>query len=120
MSKSFEKYQKRKLISSYFSVIISIALVLFFLVITSFLALRATDFRLASEKAESDLRGKENELDQVRKSYQDLLNETPDDIQYVTYPVLNHRIILTPEREMEGYDAREVVNDIIKKIEVPR
>ena len=45
---------------------------------------------------------------------------TPDDIQYVTYPVLNHRIILTPEREMEGYDAREVVNDIIKKIEVPR
>ena len=45
---------------------------------------------------------------------------TPDDIQYVAYPVLNHRIILTPEREMEGYDAREVVNDIIKKIEVPR
>ncbi len=45
---------------------------------------------------------------------------TPDDIQYVTYPVLNHRIILTPEREMEGYDARVVVNDIIKKIEVPR
>jgi len=45
---------------------------------------------------------------------------TPDDIQYMTYPVLNHRIILTPEREMEGYDAREVVNDIIKKIEVPR
>ncbi len=45
---------------------------------------------------------------------------TPDDIQYVAYPVLNHRIILTPEREMEGYDAREVVNDILKKIEVPR
>ena len=45
---------------------------------------------------------------------------TPDDIQYVAYPVLNHRIILTPEREMEGYDTRDVVNDIIKKIEVPR
>ncbi len=45
---------------------------------------------------------------------------TPDDIQYVAYPVLNHRIILTPEREMEGIDARDVVNDIIKKIEVPR
>lgn len=45
---------------------------------------------------------------------------TPDDIQYVTYPVLNHRIILTPEREMEGYDEQEVINDIIKKIEVPR
>ena len=45
---------------------------------------------------------------------------TPDDIQSIAYPVLNHRIILTPEREMEGYDARDVINDIIKKIEVPR
>ncbi len=45
---------------------------------------------------------------------------TPDDIQYVAYPVLNHRIILTPEREMEGYDTQLVINDIIKKIEVPR
>lgn len=45
---------------------------------------------------------------------------TPDDIQYVADPVLNHRIILTPEREMEGYGANDVVQDIIKKIEVPR
>lgn len=44
----------------------------------------------------------------------------PDDIQYVAYPVLNHRIILTPEREMEGYQTRDVILDIIKKIEVPR
>ncbi len=45
---------------------------------------------------------------------------TPDDIQYVAYPVLNHRIILTPEREMEGYDTKDVVEEIVKKIEVPR
>lgn len=45
---------------------------------------------------------------------------TPDDIQYIAYPVLNHRIILTPEREMEGMSVRDVVNDIISKIEVPR
>ncbi|MCI5082938.1 MAG: MoxR family ATPase [Saprospiraceae bacterium] len=45
---------------------------------------------------------------------------TPEDIQYVAYPVLNHRIILTPEREMEGLDVREVIQGIIKKIEVPR
>ncbi len=45
---------------------------------------------------------------------------TPDDIQAVAYPALNHRVILTPEREMEGYTTREVVNDIIQKIEVPR
>ncbi|MEN0049835.1 MAG: MoxR family ATPase, partial [Bacteroidota bacterium] len=45
---------------------------------------------------------------------------TPDDIQYVAYPVLNHRIILTPEREMEGYSTKQVIADLIKKIEVPR
>ncbi len=45
---------------------------------------------------------------------------TPDDIQYVAYPVLNHRIILTPEREMEGYDTRDVIREIVQKIEVPR
>ena len=45
---------------------------------------------------------------------------TPEDIQYVAYPVLNHRIILTPEREMEGMDIKSVVQKILKKIEVPR
>ena len=45
---------------------------------------------------------------------------TPDDIRYVSYPVLNHRVILTPEREMEGTETREIIDDIIKKIEVPR
>lgn len=45
---------------------------------------------------------------------------TPDDIQLVAYPVLNHRIILTPEREMEGYSSREVIREIVKGIEVPR
>ncbi len=44
----------------------------------------------------------------------------PEDIQYVAYPVLNHRIMLTPEREMEGYSTEDVIKDIIKKIEVPR
>ena len=45
---------------------------------------------------------------------------TPDDIQYVAYPVLNHRIILTPEREMEGYQTSDVIKDILKGMEVPR
>lgn len=44
----------------------------------------------------------------------------PDDIQFVTYPVLNHRIILTPEREMEGLEPEDIIRDIIKKVEVPR
>ena len=45
---------------------------------------------------------------------------TPDDIRFVAHPVLNHRIILTPEREMEGFDGKDVLDDILKKIEVPR
>ncbi|MCB0653511.1 MAG: MoxR family ATPase [Saprospiraceae bacterium] len=45
---------------------------------------------------------------------------TPDDIQYVAYPVLNHRVILTPEREMEGIDTRSLIRDIMKSVEVPR
>lgn len=45
---------------------------------------------------------------------------TPDDIQYVTLPVLNHRIILTPEKEMEGFDVKDVIKDIIQRVEVPR
>ncbi len=45
---------------------------------------------------------------------------TPDDIQYVAYPVLNHRIILTPEREMEGVHTEDVIKGIIQNIEVPR
>ena len=45
---------------------------------------------------------------------------TPDDIRHVAYPVLNHRIILMPEREMEGYSGKDVIKDIVEKIEVPR
>jgi MoxR-like ATPase len=44
----------------------------------------------------------------------------PDDIQYVAYPVLNHRIILSPEREMEGLSTEDIIKGIIQNIEVPR
>lgn len=45
---------------------------------------------------------------------------TPDDIQTMAYPVLNHRIILTPEKEMENMQAEDVIKQIINSIEVPR
>ncbi|MEN8929139.1 MAG: MoxR family ATPase [Flavobacteriales bacterium] len=45
---------------------------------------------------------------------------TPDDIQSVAHYVLNHRIILTPEAEMEGLSTQSVIEEIIHKIEVPR
>ena len=42
---------------------------------------------------------------------------SPEDIKKSLYPVLRHRIILSPEREMEGYQTKDVVEDIIKQIE---
>ncbi len=44
----------------------------------------------------------------------------PDDIIYVAKPVLRHRIILTPEKEMEGTPEDEVIEKIIHSLEVPR
>jgi MoxR-like ATPase len=45
---------------------------------------------------------------------------TPDDVRSVVAPVLRHRILLTPEREMEGTTPEDVVKGIAEKIEVPR
>ena len=44
----------------------------------------------------------------------------PEDIQELAFPVLRHRIILSPEKEMEGLTNDEVIRQIIRKIEVPR
>jgi MoxR-like ATPase len=45
---------------------------------------------------------------------------TPEDILEVLPPVLRHRIMLTPEREMEGVTPDEVIAQLIKGIEIPR
>jgi MoxR-like ATPase len=45
---------------------------------------------------------------------------TPDDIVSMLPHVLRHRIMLTPEREMEGITTDEVIAQIIKAVEVPR
>jgi len=45
---------------------------------------------------------------------------SPDDVKYVAPHVLKHRIILTPEKEMEGVSVTEVINLVIDKIEIPR
>jgi MoxR-like ATPase len=44
----------------------------------------------------------------------------PDDIIYVAPPVLRHRLVLTPEKEMEGTTADDVISEIIQSIEIPR
>lgn len=44
----------------------------------------------------------------------------PEDVVYVTAPVLRHRIILTPEKEMEGVTPDELIQSVVQSIEVPR
>ncbi len=45
---------------------------------------------------------------------------TPEDVKFVSKPVLRHRVILTPEKEMEGLTADQVIDQLVEKIEVPR
>jgi MoxR-like ATPase len=45
---------------------------------------------------------------------------TPEDIVKVAAPVLAHRVMLTPDKEMEGLNGSDVIAQIIQKIEVPR
>lgn len=45
---------------------------------------------------------------------------TPDDIKHVAFYVLNHRLILAPEREMEGITIKDVVKQIVDTVEIPR
>ena len=45
---------------------------------------------------------------------------TPDDIKYMAIPVLEHRLILRPEYEIEGLTVKEVIREILQEITVPR
>jgi len=45
---------------------------------------------------------------------------TPDDIKKAVFPVLNHRLILSYEREIEGIELKEVIESLIRKVEVPK
>jgi MoxR-like ATPase len=44
----------------------------------------------------------------------------PDDVKSVAMPALRHRILLTPEVEIDGISADEILRDILRKVEVPR
>ncbi len=45
---------------------------------------------------------------------------TPEDILDVVPPVLRHRILLTPDKEMEGVNEDEVIRQIIHSMDIPR
>ena len=45
---------------------------------------------------------------------------TPEDIRRAFVPVLQHRIIPTPEREMEGVGPEQIIRQIVDRVEIPR
>ena len=45
---------------------------------------------------------------------------TPEDILEVAVPTLRHRLLLTPEKEMEGVTEEEVIKQILQTLEIPR
>ena len=45
---------------------------------------------------------------------------TPEDIKSAAIPVLQHRVIVTPEREMEGVTSKKIIEQIIDSVEIPR
>ncbi len=45
---------------------------------------------------------------------------SPDDVKYILFPVLRHRIVLKPEAEIEGLDADAVIQRLLRQVEVPR
>ncbi len=45
---------------------------------------------------------------------------TPDDVQFMAGPVLEHRLILRPETEIEGVSVEEVIGRLLQQVAVPR
>lgn len=45
---------------------------------------------------------------------------TPEDVKFIAPSVLKHRILLSPEKEMEGATPHTVIEQLVGKIEVPR
>ncbi|HET6427121.1 MAG TPA: MoxR family ATPase [Phycisphaerae bacterium] len=67
---------------------------------------RATQSLLVASRAQAAIEGR----DYV----------TPDDIKALATPVLEHRLILRPEYEIEGHTVPEVIQSILQQVTVPR
>jgi MoxR-like ATPase len=44
----------------------------------------------------------------------------PDDVKEAVLPVLRHRIVVRPEADLEGISADQVLQDILRAVEVPK
>jgi MoxR-like ATPase len=43
----------------------------------------------------------------------------PDDVQEVVLPALRHRVMLTPEAEVEGQSPDDLLSELVRSVEVP-
>lgn len=67
---------------------------------------RASVYWLAAAKAHAAIEGRDF--------------VTPDNIKFVAHPVLRHRLILTPESELEGVNTNQVITKLLGLVPVPR
>jgi MoxR-like ATPase len=44
----------------------------------------------------------------------------PDDVKSVALPILRHRMVLKPEAELEGLTTDQVIQDLLRTVEVPQ
>ncbi len=44
----------------------------------------------------------------------------PDDVKAASRPVLRHRIVLKPEADLEGITPDQVLEDVLRAVEVPK
>jgi MoxR-like ATPase len=44
----------------------------------------------------------------------------PDDVKQATLPVLRHRIMLKPEADLEGMTSDQILQDVLRAVEVPK
>jgi len=45
---------------------------------------------------------------------------TPDDVRKLAGPVLRHRLLLSPDAEIDGATPQDVLDEIMQGVEVPR
>ncbi|MBZ4335784.1 MULTISPECIES: MoxR family ATPase [unclassified Corallococcus] len=45
---------------------------------------------------------------------------TPDDVRFLVGPVLRHRLLLSPDAELDGATAADVLREVVQGVEVPR
>jgi len=67
---------------------------------------RAAVFLMAAAKATAAMDGRDYVI--------------PDDVKSAAMPVLRHRLVLKPEAELEGLTADQIIQDLLRTIEVPQ